>query len=268
MSETIDHRDLDLAYQAVARDPKYVHFVNIPERIVRCLDHFGVVFDRVAVIDKLHAYYLFIGVVDHAIDSGAAGVGKIIFERLGNRVLSFEKDTRDSDVKLVTNILKREISDDAYPLIIDNLRELYQEVVSERAAKSIESYIQHRKAVGRLTAEQSYLLIRSLLDAENAGVCRFMQQVGEVGCLVDSMIDLGPDDRLGLLGFKPTMMDFANLSLCTLRAGLGIWVRHLRLTKLFFEAIVDNIRDRFRTQQSFVAPSLVNNRKDEAASVA
>jgi len=29
--------DFEAAYQAIASDPKYSHFVNIPARIIRCL---------------------------------------------------------------------------------------------------------------------------------------------------------------------------------------------------------------------------------------
>src|SRR5207253_1088829 len=150
----------------------------------------------------------------------------------------------------------------------DNLSELYREVVSERTATSVKSYVEHRKAVGHLTAEQSYLMIRSLLGGENHGVRNFMQRVGEVGCLVDSVIDLGPDARLGLLGFRPTTMDYARLSFWTLREGLGFWIRHLRLSGLFFEAIVDNIRDRFRMKCSVVERSNINDRKGKVVSVA
>ena len=255
-------------FKAITDDPMYRHFVRIPGRIIGCLDYFGVDFDRTAVSDRMRAYYLFIGVVDHAIDSGEVGTGAMILERFDSKKTSFDKDTSDSNAKLMTEILKAQITDDIYPLIRDNLSELYREVVSERAATSLKSYVEHRKAVGRLTADQSYLMIRSLLGGDNQNVRTFMQQVGEVGCLVDSVIDLGPDARLGLLGFRPTTMDYARLSFWTLRKGLGLWVRHLRLTGLFFGAIVDNIRDRFRMQHSVVERSKIDHRKDEAASVA
>jgi len=65
MSETIAHdRDLELAYQTLASDPRYAHFLNIPERIIRCLDYFGIACDRAEVRERLRAYYLCIGVAD------------------------------------------------------------------------------------------------------------------------------------------------------------------------------------------------------------
>src|SRR5215510_3738424 len=56
--------------QAIARESRYGHYVRIPERICRCLDYFKLDGDRLAVKERLRAYYLFIGVVDDAIDSG------------------------------------------------------------------------------------------------------------------------------------------------------------------------------------------------------
>ena len=110
---------------------------------------------------------------------------------------------------------------------------------------SIEEYLEVRKAVGRLTADLSYLLIRPLLDEEHQTLRAFMQQVGAVGCLVDSVIDLRADQRCGLVGFTPTNRDYLKLWRATLLAGSSIGLKHPRLAGLFTCAILDNIRDRF-----------------------
>ena len=253
-------------YDMIVRDPKYRHFVRIPERIIRCLDYFGIAGDRIAMSKLLQAYYLFIGVVDNAIDSGEMETGRIV-------LYHFETETAAglesiiSDVVLMTEVLKRHISEDVHSLILSKLRELYQAVVSERATASIESYIEQRKAVGRLTAELSYLLIRPLLKGEHESLLDFMQQVGAVGCIVDSIIDLNADRRLGLLGFKPTIRCFEKLTCFALLDGLRLASRHPRLSGLFFEAIVDNVRDRFGRQSPALC-SMVSDRKDQAPSVA
>ena len=86
MPETIaDACDLDLAYQAVARDPRYAHFINIPERIIRCLDYFQLACNRIEVSQRLRAYYLFIGVVDDRIDRGELEIGKDILDHFNDR---------------------------------------------------------------------------------------------------------------------------------------------------------------------------------------
>ena len=257
--------DVEYGYRAIANDPKYTHFVRIPERILRCLDHFGIVCDRTETIARLHSYYLFIGVADEAIDSGHVDTGERILEHLSTQTSFLDEEIES--VKLVTSILKSHISADASSLMMSGFRELYQEVVSERASKSIDTYIENRKAVGRLTAELSFLLIRPLLAPDNQSLCRFMKQVGEVGCLIDSLIDLTADHRLGLIMFKPTIMDRVKLVVSTLQKGLGVLVRHPRLSGIFLQAVGDNLRDRFVRSRRTDAHHNVSDRKGEAASV-
>ena len=247
MPETIaDACDLDLAYQAIARDPRYTHFINIPERIIRCLDHFGLACNRIEVRQKLRAYYLFIGVVDDAIDAGKLEIGKDILERFHVRAPCYDDRTRASRVNLVTEVLKGDISDEVYPLAQATLQELYRAIVTERRAETMATYVEQRKLVGRLTADLSYVLIGSLLEGDGRSLRRFLKRVGAVGCLVDSVIDLRADARLGLVSFQPTFSDFLALLVATLREGLSVSAKHPALLGVFLEAVSDNVRDRFR----------------------
>lgn len=173
-----------------------------------------------------------------------------------------------SRVGLVTEILKFHICDQSYPLIMDKLRELYQDVVCERSATSIEAYIGYRNSIGALTADLSYLLIRSGLSGNSEKLCPFMQRVGAVGCLIDSLIDLRRDRHLGLLAFKPGLTDYAKLAVAILRDGLGLLLKHPRLFQLFVHAVIDNTRDPFRGEPVFPRPRLISDIKDEPAGVA
>jgi hypothetical protein len=231
-------------YQAIAGDPKYSHFVRIPDRIVRCIDHLGLAFERETARRRLLAHYLFIGVIDDAIDTGAPHVAETVFDRLCEPPVKLSAEESQADVMVVTDMLRHHITRDTYASVIDSLERAYQEVAQERVANSIETYIAHRKALGRATAEQSYLLIRSTLAAPDGELSRLMQDVGAVGCLVDSLIDLSDDYRAGLLGFRPTTWDFTKLWAEILRAGLQVWLSRPSLTRLFVEALIDNIRDR------------------------
>jgi hypothetical protein len=256
------------AYQAIADDPRYKHFVHIPDRIIQCIDYFGITCDRGVTRTRLQAYYLFIGVVDDAIDSGQIGTGRLILDYLSRPLPLFDEAVRRSKVKLMTEILKCHASDEIYPLMVGRLQELYEEVVRERAATSINSYLEHRKSVGALTAEVSYVLIRPALHGEQETLCRFMKEVGAIGCLVDSLIDLRADRRLGLLGFKPGVMDYGRLVSSILRDGLRLSLKHIGLAGLFLRAIGDNVQDRFRAGRTFAQTSFVSDRKVEPASVA
>jgi hypothetical protein len=256
------------AYYDLADDPKYKHFIRIPDRILQCIDYFGIRCDRVVTGARLHAYYLFIGVVDESIDSGQIQTGRLILDYLNTAVPLFDRTVQQSRVKLVTEILKCQTDNETRPLMLNKLRQLYEAVIRERAATSIESYLEQRRSVGALTAEISYVLIRPALSGEPEQLCRFMQQVGAIGCLVDSLIDLSADRRLGLLGFKPGIVDYAKLLHCILRDGLRMTLKHPGLSQLFLQAIIDNVHDRFRGAPSSPQHSFVSERKDEAASVA
>lgn len=257
--------DVSLHYHDLARDPKYQHFVRIPDRIIQCIDYFGIAFGREVTRARLQAYYLFIGVVDDAIDSGRIDAGRLVLDYLSKDVPLFE-EARWSSVRLVTEVLKSHLCDATWPPTIDKLRELHAEVVSEPGATSIESYITRRKSVGSLTAELSFILIRPVLNGELEKLRDFMKQVGAIGCLIDSLIDLKADSKLGLLGFKPAILDYVKLSRNILRDGLRLSFKHPGVCGLFLRAIIDNVRDRFRAEREL--PQLISERKDEVASVA
>lgn len=243
--------DVQRLYRSVSQDSRYGHYVRIPGRICRCLDYFRVSSSRRAVRERLHSYYLFIGVVDDAIDSSQPEVGRKILEQLDNRTPFFNEETKQSHAQLVTEVFKCHISLEMYPTILAKLEELYQAVVSERKSRTMRAYIEQRKVIGCLTAEVSYLLIRPLLASEHKDLCHFLQKVGEVGCLIDSAIDLRADHRLGLLGFRPTPVDYLQLMSQMLHDGLTILLKHARLLGLFLEAISDDVLDLLRGRGAY-----------------
>ncbi|HVF55742.1 MAG TPA: hypothetical protein VM934_06305 [Pyrinomonadaceae bacterium] len=242
--------DIQRLYRAVSQDARYGHYVRIPRRICLCLDYFKVAFSRRTVRERLHSYYLFIGVVDDVIDSGRVEAGKEILQHLDDRTACFGEEARRSSARLVTEVLKCHISPELYPLVRTKLEELYGSVVMERKAQTLDAYVEGRKAVGCLTAEVSYLLIRPLLDGGGDDLCRFLQRVGEVGCLIDSVIDLRADAREGLLGFKPTRRDMLKLAGRTLGEGLKLSLEHPRLFGLFMESIGDDVLDQVRARRT------------------
>ena len=254
--------------QQIARSPKYQHFVNIPGRIIRCLDYLGIAGDRELIKNRLQAYYLFIGVVDEAIDSEGLGIGAEVLEYLTSRDSPGDRLRKYSIVTAVTQLLKQQMDEDCRSLTGPAFRRLYQEVLAERAATSIDSYLDCRSAVGSVTAELSFLLIRPLLQNDSSALQRLMREVGTVGCLIDSLLDLGSDYRLGLLSFKPAPISYLKLLGRTVYVGSGILLRHPRLCFLFWEAMRDNIRDcATRTGACFEAGP-ASERNHEAASVA
>ena len=254
-------------FESIARDPRYGHFVRIPRRIILCMDYFHVSGDRIATRRILTAYYLFIGVVDNAIDSGEAGAAQGVFACLASPACATH--TLKSDVAFMTETLKNYFDDgENRAAIIAALHELYERVLAERSAISIDAYLENRRDVGRLTAEVSYLLIRPVLEHDENLLRCFMREVGAVGCLVDSIIDLDTDGRLGLLGFKPTLLARAKLIIRTLHEGMRMIYRHPALWFLFMQAIGDNINDRFIDRSQQIAGEVVSEIKNEVVSAA
>jgi len=250
-------------FDRLAGQPQYRHFVRIPARIARCLDYFDVLGDRPAAEETLLAYYVFIGVVDQAIDSGDPMTATIVFNRLKTLVVDH---TATTDVGFVTERLKSHVNDALHQIFLDKLHHLYGTVLDERRADSIESYIETRKHLGRLTAELSYLLIRPALRSEQPELREFMEEVGAIGCLVDSVVDLRIDRRRGLLNFELTFLSQFKLLLSTLSAGLSISLAHPRLLGLFAQAIADSVRDRFNRMDT-AGPRLANQIRSEVPGV-
>lgn len=238
--------ELEQRYQAISQDPRYGHYARIPARICRCLDYFNVVADRRAIHDRLSCYYLFIGVADEAIDSIGLEVGCEILERLAQPTPCCSEETLLYRARLVTAVLKHHLSAEIHPAALVRFDELYQAVVRERNSRIMSAYIEARKTIGRLTAHLSYLLITPLLNGEYPQLCRFIENVGEVGCLMDSVIDLRSDLRRGLLGFRPTAWAYLKLTGQMLHEGLKILLQHPRLLGLFLEAVRDTWLDQLR----------------------
>lgn len=247
--------DVKARYQAIAHDVRYGHYVRIPARICRCLDYFAVAADRQAIRARLHAYYLFIGVVDDVLDASRLEAGREILARFADRLPTFNEETEHAGVNLVTEVFKAHIAREIYAPVLLKLEELYRAVVRERTAQTMHTFIAQRRAVGRLTAELSYLLISPLLAGEHAGLCRFFQQVGELGCLIDSVIDLRADARTGLLGFRPTRREHLQLAGQVLREGSSVLRQHPRLAGLFLTAVCDDLLDGLHAR----GPALVSN---------
>lgn len=235
-------------YEAIANEPRYRHFVRIPGRIVRCLAYFRVPCDQILVERRLRAYYLFIGVIDQAIDSGKGNVSELVLQRISSGQHYPGESANTSEIILATDQLKREIPDEISSEVIKQLTALSETVEKERSATSMSEYIEVRKRVGQLTARISHLLIRSLVSPERSDVCQFMERVGEIGCLVDSVIDIREDGRRGLLNFRRTPLDFVRLLGCTMTIGARLSIAYPRLSGLFLESIADNVLDRFRAR--------------------
>ena len=259
------NRELLRRYRRIAENSRYRHFTRIPGRIVRFLDTFHIEFDRDAVHERLLAHYLFIALVDDAIDSGQAEVAQNIFDRLSQVGCDVNEIPGASDVVIVTEMLKSYIEEPRRVPMLRTLQCANREVIRERAAESVRAYIRHRKLLGRATAKQSYLLIQSALIEPHQNLCRLMEEIGAVGCLVDSVIDIGEDHRSGLLNFDLTAVNYGKLFFSTGVAGMRVLIKMPSLIFLLAEGVLDNVRDRGRSRPP-VIPQATSLRQSTAQS--
>jgi len=248
--ESTEHRwttdEIDLNYEAIARDPHYFQFANIPQRIIRCLESFATVLEPETARARLLAYYVFIGVVDDEIESEESATGETTLRRLANPLPCFDQDTRVSKSQFMTEVLKQHIGPTIHSEVLAKFRDLHDANLAERDALTMKAYVAHRKLVGNLTAELSYLLIRDLISSQVVDCCRLMKDVGAVGCLVDSIFDARADKRTGALSFRPRWFDFMRLGITTMLAGIKLVATHPRMLPLFADAMRDNFYDRLR----------------------
>lgn len=222
--------------------PCYQHYIRISDRICRSLDFFGVKYDRRKVHEVLRSFYLFIGIVDHAMDTISLSIGLDILHQL-KEPCSFQETFLETPHKLATELLKTEIRSEIYNPVLNRFSCLCDAVFSEQCSKTASEYMHQRKRIGYLTAEISYLLIESFLFQDGAKIRKFFCNVGEVGCLIDSLIDLRADFERGLIGFRPSLGAYVGLLIYIQLKGIPLLLRYPQLIQVFFEAVVDNLHD-------------------------
>lgn len=235
----------DYLHKIISSHPCFKHYINISDRICSSLDFFDRSYNRTIVQGILESFYLFIGIVDYAMDSISISIASDVLHQL-KKPHSFSEITLKVPYKLATELLKRKIHPAGYNTVLDRFSDLCHAVFDEQCSKRISEYIRHRERIGFLTAEISYLLIEPFLTVRNPEILNFFCKVGEAGCLVDSLIDLGSDYRKGLLNFTPNFNSYLRLLLHLASIGIPLLWRYPKLIYVFYEAVVDNCRDNQR----------------------
>jgi hypothetical protein len=226
-------------FSGFASHPCFQHYVRIPDRICSSLDFFDQSYNRSSVHGILKSFYLFIGIVDHAMDTISISIASDVLQQL-KQPASFAETVPH---KLATELLKSQINVKVYDIVLDRFSQLCEAVFHERCSRTISEYIQQRKNIGYLTAEISYLLIEPFLNERHSEVRNFFCNVGEVGCLVDSLIDLSLDYKRRLINFTPDILSYIRISMHSALIGVPLLWRYPKLIHIFYEAVLDNCRD-------------------------
>jgi hypothetical protein len=224
---------------AISSHPCYQHYVRIPDRICSSLDFFDHSYDREIVPGILKSFYLFIGIVDHAMDTISISIASDVLQQLKQPASFIETVPH----KLATELLKSQINPKVYDIVLHRFSQLCEAVFHERCSRTISEYAQQRRNIGSLTAEISYLLIMPFLNEHHSEVRDFFGKVGEVGCLVDSLIDLRSDYKRDLINFRANVFCYLKLLIHAARIGIPLILRYPNLISNFCEAIIDNCCD-------------------------
>ncbi|HEY7160053.1 MAG TPA: hypothetical protein VH815_02290 [Acidobacteriota bacterium] len=222
--------------------PCFQHYIRIPDRICSSLDFFDRSYNRTIVHEILTSFYLFIGIVDHAMDCISISIASDVLHQL-KQPNSFSEITLKVPFELATELLKRNIHPTVYDAVLDRFSRLCDAVFHERCSKRISEYIVQRKKIGFLTAEISYLLIQPYLTVTDLEIREFFCKVGETGCLVDSLIDLRSDYRKGLTNFRFNLSSYLGVLIHAVISGVPLLLRYPKLIQIFYEAVLDNCRD-------------------------
>jgi len=237
--------DVEQAFQTIAAQRRYAHHTRMPVRICQTLDYFGVRYHRARTLVRLRVFYLFIGVADDWLDAGWEQRGPLLLARLADPSPRFDPEVVRSAPLLAAEFLKAWIAPASHPEVLAGLAELYREVVREYQAGNPGDYFKARQATGRLTADVSYRLIADEIGpaTATAPLRSFMNSVGAVGNLIDSLFDLPADQRRGLLRFRPTLADRLRLLADALVGGVRLLAGHPRLSGLLVAALKDTWQD-------------------------
>jgi len=73
----------------------------------------------------------------------------------------------------------------------------------------------------------------------------FFQQLGSLGCLVDSIVDIKKDVDDKVLRFEPLIKDRINLYFKTIQRGTIFILKHPGLYKSFLYSLINNIKDKY-----------------------
>lgn len=231
--------------EGLIQNKKYVHYLQIPDRVSAFLDYFEIQYDDYNVQISLSTYFLWLKVADNEIDENSQTIGDRIKDRLVDPEIKINKETNSEPVLLLTEILKNQVNKSVYDSFVGGLNELYDAVLQERYSSTMTQYIINRKNVGRLTAYCAFEIMKPYLDNRQEIFLEFFQRLGSLGCLVDSVVDIKRDAEDGMLRFKPSINDRIKLYLNTIKEGTELLFKYPGLYRCFLNSTANVIREKY-----------------------
>ena len=224
--------------EALVSQDRFVTYRGMDRRICTLLDYCGVSYDRLEVGKKVAIFSIWVKSADDAIDGPDSPDG--VLARINNPQVAFDIEASQNPALFLTELLKKKISPSQYDLVRSALLQLYGVAQQEKNARDMSQYIESSKAVGRMTANAIYELIKPDISANHESFYRLFVRIGELADLVDACLDIKGDSDA--ISFSPTRTDRLKLYAATIKEGLILLNGHPGLSFEFLKSVRRNLK--------------------------
>lgn len=227
------------------QDEKYAPYLKIADKVPHFLDYFQMDYDKQGVKTSLSLYFLWLKCIDEELDTGDEHIGEQVKQNLLNSQPNITEEIIASTPLLLSEVLKVQTTPATYHHLLENLHELYDSTLSEKTAPSMSQYIYQRKKSGILTAQGAFIMMEPHLLTHNHKFVSFFQQLGALGNIVDSVVDLRNDIHSQTYSFHVTFLDVVQLYTQTSKDAIKVILQHPRLVKQFSKSAVNVLKNSF-----------------------
>jgi len=225
---------------AYARSSAVAQYARTPARVCRALELEGVAFAREPAMNRLQAWFLFMVAADDALDRGLLEDGDRLLEQMFQP--SQMPDPLAEIEVVLAEVLKAQTVDCRLP-VQSALRAVWASVSWEKQASSAKEYVRARRQVGWTCSTMNYVLLRPLLANHPADLCLRWGEIGELGNLIDTLVDYPMDRWRGQIPVPPRGRLWVRTARETLGLMTAMGIRHPKMVPLFVGALGDNLTD-------------------------
>ena len=223
-------------------EDRFAKYRSMCWKISKYIDSFKIEYNKEDVEARVGIFSIWLKVVDDEMEKSDKNVGKDILNRLQDPSPRFDEETKGSPSKFLTEILKKQIKPGIYGAVLTGFYALYTSVVDNDNSTNMDDYISSRRKSGELTANIIYQLIEPDLRGNLNKFKKFLMQLGGVGNLVDSCLDIKKDISNGAFKFIPSALDVAKLYTKTSMEGIKMFIEYPTFSFKFFRSIIKNIK--------------------------
>jgi len=230
IERTIGNRKFDI--NALRRKPEYFSYLRVPKKVCEYLQYFKVNHEAKEIMGRLDIFFLWLKNVDECLDSKNVN-GKVFLDRFQENEINMENDDIYEGI-ILTDIL-REITLNQNQDVLKGLGELYGAVLLEKDAENMHNLIEAKEKIGEHCASSTITIISPYME-KNERFNRFFIELGVIGNLADTIVDIKKDYKNGGIKFKLRFSEYIELYDRFLIKGAGMIIKHPLLIKSFLDS--------------------------------